>query len=495
MDITFLITGHVPYLRQVGRAPVGEEQLHRTVAEGLLPLLNLLHELQTANFKPHVGLALSPILLEQLADPLVQKHFVTWMQSWIDRAERDVQRWENDGVSHQAYLANFYVEWGRNALLSFEERYQRSLVAALRDLCAVGVVEPLATPATYAYLPLLGSGPSLRAQLELGVLNVTRHLGRPSGLWLPGCGISAGLLPHIVATGLSYVVVDPSTIQQCPLPGWLLPHQLAALPIDEAIGTHVWSWELGYPGDPLYRDARRDAHSGLAYWAGGADGATPYDPYHAFRRAHEHAAHFVTLLHQHAARDNGPLVLPLDLALLGTQWFEGIAWLRSVLMQTTSGHVTSALPQRALRVALTKSILTLNEGSWATGSDHSPWQGIGTLEYWNEIRTAEERLVELTQQLSEPYSTHERLLNQAARELLLAQSSDWPALLSSGDDVAEATRRWRTHLRRCTRLCDLVLRPSLDYESMAALEQIEEQDNPFPELNYRIFEVGENRDE
>jgi 1,4-alpha-glucan branching enzyme len=258
--------------------------------------------------------------------------------------------------------------------------------------------------------------------------------------------------------------------------------------LDEAVGVHLWSSELGYWGDPLYRDVRRDAQSGLAYWARSSEGAAPYDPYYAFRRAQEHANHFVALLAQLAAARSAPLLVPLDLQLLGLGWFEGPTWLRAVLMQCSGQRAFRlATPSAALRRARPRGQRALRDGSWTEAGDHTAWQGSGAAMYWRELHSAEERLARLARRAAVPGSTGERLLNQALRELLLAQGSDWPLLLSAGEEVAEATRRWRDHLRRCARLCAMLEQPDLAEHELIELDQLEEQDNPFPNLNYRIF--------
>lgn len=79
----------------------------------------------------------------------------------------------------------------------------------------------------------------------------------------------------------------------------------------------------------------------------------------------------------------------------------------------------------------------------------------------------------------------ERALNQAVRELLLAQSSDWLLLLSR-NDASEAHRPW-DHLARCQQMCALAERAALDDAAQTALAAIEELDNPFPHLNYRVL--------
>ena len=144
---------------------------------------------------------------------MVQKHFVVWMERHLAHLEQDAARWDAEGQAHNAYLARFYLEWGRGILESFIGRYSRNLTAALRELCANGTAEPLAGAATHAYLPLLGRAESLRAQLDVGALAVTRLLGvRPRGLWLPECGYTPALEALLRPSGARYLIVDPSSL-------------------------------------------------------------------------------------------------------------------------------------------------------------------------------------------------------------------------------------------------------------------------------------------
>ncbi|HJZ49968.1 MAG TPA: DUF1957 domain-containing protein, partial [Roseiflexaceae bacterium] len=297
--LALILTGHVPYLRAAGREPEGEDLLHETIADALVPTLNALYDLRDMRMRPVVALAYSPVLLEQLADSVVQKHFVIWMERRLARLEQDAARWEAEDQAHNAYLARFYMQWGRGILESFIGRYGRNLTAALRELCADGMAEPLAGAATHAYLPLLGRSESLRAQLDVGALAVTRLLGvRPRGLWLPECGYTPALETLLRPSGARYLIVDPSSLPANTIPHlrprWLAARRLAVLVRDVPASQQVMTPDLGYVGDPLYRSPRRDPRSGLALWRVGSSDAAPnlYDPYDAFRRAQEHAVHF-----------------------------------------------------------------------------------------------------------------------------------------------------------------------------------------------------------
>jgi 1,4-alpha-glucan branching enzyme len=497
-----ILTGHVPYLRAAGRDPQGEEALHETIASAIVPTLNLLCDLREQGLRFSLALAYSPILLEQLGDNVVQKHFIVWMERWLARLAHDLQRWEAEGEAHRVYLARFYLDWGQGVLESFVERYGRNPVTALRDLCADGILEPLAGPATHAYLPLLDRAESIHAQLDVGIFNTTRQLGRrPRGFWLPECGYRPALDPQLLASGIRYVVVDPSSLPASAgithlRPRWMRPRRLALFSRDEPAMEQIWSPDLGYLGDPLYRAPRRDPRSGLALWCAGVSGApeTLYDPYDAFQRAREHAAHWshylTAELEEFRTRHDRPgiAIVPLDAELIGRRWFEGPAWLRTLIEEfASSSTIALTAPSAYLRAIRPRQGATPREGSWGQAGDHRAWGGRAALPLWQAIGETEESLAQLIRRYPNARDEHERALAQAVRELLLAQASDWPLLLNQGVDGDDPLRRPAQHLHRCARLCALAEAQEWSEADRAFLEQVEEEDNPFPHLNYRVF--------
>ncbi len=77
-----------------------------------------------------------------------------------------------------------------------------------------------------------------------------------------------------------------------------------------------------------------------------------------------------------------------------------------------------------------------------------------------------------------------KALNQAARELLLAQSSDWAFIMRTGTMVPYAVRRTRSHLLRFNKLYENITAGKID---AGWLEKVESIDNIFPNINYRSY--------
>ena len=69
---TFVLHSHLPYCRRAGRWPHGEEWLHEAALGTYLPLLMALYDLKKEGSSFKLTLSFTPVLVEQLADPLVK---------------------------------------------------------------------------------------------------------------------------------------------------------------------------------------------------------------------------------------------------------------------------------------------------------------------------------------------------------------------------------------------------------------------------------------
>jgi 1,4-alpha-glucan branching enzyme len=99
------------------------------------------------------------------------------------------------------------------------------------------------------------------------------------------------------------------------------------------------------------------------------------------------------------------------------------------------------------------------------------------------LHKAAERMIEISH-LEPEDELQWKALNQAARELLLAQSSDWAFIMRTGTMVPYAVRRTRSHLMRFNKLYEDVKVGKVD---SGWLEKVELMDNIFPEINYRVY--------
>jgi 1,4-alpha-glucan branching enzyme len=78
----------------------------------------------------------------------------------------------------------------------------------------------------------------------------------------------------------------------------------------------------------------------------------------------------------------------------------------------------------------------------------------------------------------------DRVLKQLARELSLAQASDWAFLMKTGTAREYARKRATDHLARFDRLYDQLVTNHVDE---TFLRDCEWRDNLFPNVNWRYY--------
>ncbi|MFQ3675650.1 MAG: DUF1957 domain-containing protein [Endomicrobiia bacterium] len=77
-----------------------------------------------------------------------------------------------------------------------------------------------------------------------------------------------------------------------------------------------------------------------------------------------------------------------------------------------------------------------------------------------------------------------RVLNQLSRELLLAQSSDWAFIMTTGTMVEYAQKRTKDHISNFQNLYYQLIENRVDSGFLSWLEY---KNNIFPEIDYKIY--------
>ena len=122
--------------------------------------------------------------------------------------------------------------------------------------------------------------------------------------------------------------------------------------------------------------------------------------------------------------------------------------------------------------------------SWGYEGYHEVWLNGSNDWMYRHLHKMVDRMTDVADRFPQADGLTRRALNQMARELLLAQSSDWAFILTGGTHTAYAQRRMRDHVARFTRLYDSVTGGNIPEPWLA---DVESRDNPFPFLDYRIY--------
>jgi len=539
----------MPYVLSHGKSPHGTDWLFESAAECYLPLLDALSRLRDEGIHPRWTVNISPILAEQLDDPSFAAGFEAYCQEKIDFAIHDQRQFRAQGPMWMEGLAAFWQRVYTKVLVQFKQQWGRSITDAFRFFQDEGYIEIITCSATHGYLPLLGTDESIQAQIKLGVESYRARFGRqPRGIWLPECayrpmydwkspvneGTGAwprkGIEQYLEENGLEYFFLDSHMIRggeplgtyganfpqlaemfarskrmftppaefRSEYEHYALSNGLVVFSRDPETTVRVWSGDTGYPGDPHYLEFHKQLYPGRhRYWrisTNKTDLGTklPYDPWEAYDNIPEHAADFVNVVkktlanYKGQADREGTLVAMYDTELFGHWWWEGPEFLYEVarrmhaepdLQMVSGGDVLDTEPAR--------HTISLPEGSWGEGGYHYIWLNQDNHWTWERLYPAERKLRTMAREYAD--GPAKLLVEQAARELLLAESSDWQFLISTWAARDYAEVRFEDHIARFERLatlCDRVHEGGqLSADEEAFVADCRQKDAAFPNLD------------
>jgi 1,4-alpha-glucan branching enzyme len=218
----------------------------------------------------------------------------------------------------------------------------------------------------------------------------------------------------------------------------------------------------------------------------------PYDPNRAAEQVASHADHYVQLIDEQlqeyhdATGGYGSITASYDTELFGHWWFEGVDWLKAVLRGlAATPAVELSTASRVVDEHPPHEVLSLPESSWGAGGGHFTWLNDDTAAMWPLIHAAERKMEDLATRFPRAEGTRREILNQAARELLLLQSSDWPFLVTTLQAKEYAVERFQEHLERFNQLAALVEAEDFSADNVRYLAALRERDNPFPTIDYQ----------
>jgi 1,4-alpha-glucan branching enzyme len=521
--LALVLHAHLPFVRHPESDYVLEEEwLFEAITETYIPLLQVFEGLKRDGVDFKITMSITPPLISMLRDPLLQDRFDVHLKQLIELAEKEVERNQFNG--HMHYLAEYYVQ-EFTQVRELWERCDRDLVKAFKQFLDSNNVEIITCGATHGYLPLMKMYPeAVWAQLKVACEHYEQNFGRPpSGIWLPECAYYEGLERMVADAGLRYFITDGHGLLYArPRPrfGTYAPifaeSGVAIFGRDHESSQQVWSSEVGYPGAQEYREFYKDLgweaeyeyikpyimpngqrkNVGIKYHKvtgrglGLSDKAL-YDPYWAREKAAEHAGNFMynreqQVEHLHGIMQRPPIIVsPYDAELFGHWWYEGPWFIDYLFRKSWFDQQTYQMTHLAdyLRTYPTHQVCRPSQSSWGYKGFHEYWLNDTNSWIYPHLHKAAERMIELAEQ--EPADELEwRALNQTARELLLAQSSDWAFIMRTGTMVPYAVRRTRSHLMRFNKLYEDIKIHKID---AGWLQKVAEIDNIFPDINYRVY--------
>jgi 1,4-alpha-glucan branching enzyme len=517
-SLALILHAHLPFVRHPEHEHFLEESwFFEAITETYVPLLGMMQRLVHDGVPFRLTMSITPTLCAMLQDKLLRERYVQQIDLLIDLAARERKRNRHDPRLRE--LAGFYFAMFSETRRFFVDEWKRDLLEAFRQIRDTGALEIIASAATHAVLPL-HSRKAARAQVLIGRDQYVESFGAdPAGFWLPECAYASGLESILQEANMRWFVLDahgllfgnPRPRAAIYAPGFT-PAGPAAFARDRDSSRQVWSAREGYPGDPAYREFYRDIgfdlplehlgpiargmrkFLGVKYHriTGAGVEKELYDRAAANQAAEKHAVHFLEerrfQLGQAAVLTGNPIVVaPFDAELFGHWWFEGPCFLELFIRKAAFDQHDFGLttPSEYLAANATQQTVEPATSTWGEKGHFRVWLDPSNVWIYPHLNAAAQRMTALARAHAVKASPlADQTLKQLARELLLAQASDWAFLIKTNTAREYATKRIQDHLVRFNRLHDELIAGKVDEKFLAECER---RDNLFPNVNWRYY--------
>lgn len=527
--LCIVLHAHLPFIKHPEHEYFLEENwLFEAITESYIPLIEMFTRLLNEEIDFRITISLSPTLIEMLNDSLLRERYKRHLNILIDLSEKEIRRTKKD-IKFQP-LAKMYNKKFKKTYYLFEEVYKRDLVSVFKGLSETGKIEMISSSGTHAFLPILSKyPPAVEAQIKIGV-NFYREIFKknPKGMWLPECGYEPGFDNYIKNEGIKFIFLERHGITGAIPPPRLsvyvpviCPSGIFAFGRDNESSQQVWSSIYGYPGDFNYRDFYRDigydvedehvkcfnnlfgakTFTGIKYYriTGNTDKKEPYVVERAIEKAYEHATDFIDkreiqIDYLFRTLNIKPIVTAMyDAELFGHWWFEGPEWLYFLLkfIDKKSQNFKTITPSEYITMCRNKAeyvqFCKPSMSSWGHRGFNEVWVNEFNDYVYPHILKATERMIYLAEKKFDAHGIEKRALNQAARELILSQQSDWAFMMKTGNASEYAKRRLTEHLNRFSYLYTAIISENI---SKKELKKIEDKDSIFKDIDFRYFKSG-----
>jgi 1,4-alpha-glucan branching enzyme len=523
--LCLVLHAHLPYVRHPEyRDSLEENWFYEAMTETYLPLFDVFEGLLRDGVDFRVTMSCTPPLASMMSDPLLIDRYTHHLEELIDLARKEVERTHFLPEYHGS--AQMYLRKFERCRALFVDQYRHDLIGAFRKFYDAGKMEIMTCGATHGFAPLLaGQSQAVRAQAAIATQFHREQFGfAPRGIWNGECGYFPGLDSILSDYGIRYFFLDahgilfadkrPKYGVYAPL---YCPSGVAAFGRDLESSKSVWSAEEGYPGDFRYREFYRDIgydleyeyirpyihesglriQTGIKYHkiTGKAIDLSQKDPYierDACEAAAQHAGNFMFNRQKQAEwlrqyMDRPPIIVcPYDAELYGHWWFEGPEFLNYLFrkMHYDQTDIKPITPVEYLDRYPKNQVAVPSLSSWGYKGYCEVWLEGSNDWIYRHLHKGAERMIEMANHFPGADGLTRRALNQAARELLLAQSSDWAFIMKTNTMVEYAKKRTRDHLVNLGNLYAMIMNGHIDEAFVANLEA---RNNIFPNLDYRAY--------
>jgi 1,4-alpha-glucan branching enzyme len=524
---SLIINAHIPW---VAKDSDHEADIFESIVETYLPLLEVFDRFDADRTPFHIGLSLSPSLCCLLSDERLMERCLAYMDNRAAFGLQEIERLsapqsnenEEERIAREVMLdlARRSYEEVEERRIAFTERYEKNPLKAIQSYLKKGNIELLATAATHAFLPFYTARPeAVQAQIETAVSTYRYFFGRyPMGFWLPELGWSPEMDSFLRAYNFGYTICDSHAF----ILGNPIAPQGTFYPIKTPSSVFIMARNFyaarNFEGEEklsscaCYRDNTRDAGyelpldalkpffskedsvsrsaTGYKYWSRGKKQV--YDYGKARERTKAQARAFLEkcagdLKAAEAVMNKPPICLcTIEADAVGRFWYEGAFFIETLFREAQKLDMGVMSPGEYLYNQDSSDFATIMPSFSASGANGYAETWLDSSNDWmyRHMIRAVERMTELAERFPNESGIKERALNQAAREVLLAQDSILPKSLYYQRRAEYNGRRIEESMRNFTTIYESLGSGHISTEWLTNLERVH---NIFPYINYRIF--------
>ncbi len=484
---------HLPYIadpvnfgKDDAWRPIGypQEWYPEAVCDTYLPLLDLFETLISEGVDFKISMDISPPLAAMMQSQRHASDVLSFQERLIKLARLEVERTRREEPHYQAAALMHLRRYRRCRELFLG--YGGDLASAFARIQELGHLEICTCVGSHPMLPLWSSEPAaIRGHCLAAAHSHKEIFGRASGgVWLPECSYTPGIEPFLEEAGFRYTFGETHCVTRGDAPAEFAENapvyakgsRLAIFPRDPETGKQVWSGDEGYPGDPDYLEFHIRGgpfkYNRITDRRGGHK--QPYNPDWADNKAAQQAGHFLECRNArfeflHKAMWKKPLIVaPYDAELFGHHWYEGPRFLYYLFkkLHYDQNRTELTTPTAYLAANPTGQDMYCNVSSWGHEGTFEKWMYGATSWMYRHGHEAAHQLGELCRQGSDS-GLQRRCLAQAARQLMVATSSDLPFVISNGHFVDRMKDQFCLNLRGFYALCE-------DFQRLKSGQSIDE---------------------
>jgi 1,4-alpha-glucan branching enzyme len=478
--ISFVFNVHLPFVRETEPQFIYEElPFFELISLSFIPFLEMLDRLDTNHIPFHITLVMPPLLCQLLTDELLIKRYLEYVDKQIAFGQKEIIRCKSKPKLLK--LANRFYELIVEKRFLFVERYNKNIPELISYYARRGKLEVITTAAINAYLPFYINYPSsISAQIETALVSHHRFVKeRPRGFWLPELAYCEGLDRLIHYYKFGWTIIDTHTAllsRPCPEDGSYYPlktqNGLYLLVKDFYAYEDIMNRKNGFSFNPVFRSYFDDVGfelsknyvidfisargirlaTGYKYYTKKQNGKSKgiYNPEKAAKAAKAAAREFLSnrIKSLSEARENmnktpvSLCVLPFD--YFGRFWYEGWTFIEEIFkIGTDSPDIQFMTPSVYLYKENASEFQVISPEYSSSGFNGYAEAYLDSSNIWvyRHLLRSVERMIELSERFNEETDIRERVLNQAAREILLAMDADWARFTADGEQYISS--EWR----------------------------------------------------